>query len=42
VQSWDFTRKLTLWRGLVTLIVLYLSITWLFAQAYNPFIYFIF
>ncbi len=42
VQSWDFTRKLTWWRVLIVLLILWLVIPMLFAQAYNPFIYFIF
>jgi alginate O-acetyltransferase complex protein AlgI len=41
-QSWDFTRRLDLPRAAWALALLLLSCAMLFAQAYNPFIYFMF
>ncbi|MEX0887255.1 MAG: MBOAT family protein [Phycisphaeraceae bacterium] len=41
-QSWDWTRHLTLARALACLGLLWLALAMLEAQAYNPFIYFIF
>ena len=41
-QSWDFTRRLGAARAAWALALLLLSCAMLFAQAYNPFIYFMF
>ena len=41
-QTWDWTRRITPSRAVVTLALLGLSIAILSTQAYNPFIYFIF
>lgn len=41
-QSWDWTRVLTAGKAVLCLLALWMSITLLFAQSYNPFIYFIF
>jgi alginate O-acetyltransferase complex protein AlgI len=41
-QAWDWTRRLPVWKMLVTLALLWLSLVILNTQAYNPFIYFIF
>jgi alginate O-acetyltransferase complex protein AlgI len=41
-QTWDWSRKLTWWKVLIVMALLWLSVTLLSTQAYNPFIYFIF
>ena len=41
-QSWDFTKQLDVSRVAWALALLWISSAMLFAQAYNPFIYFIF
>ena len=41
-QSWDFTRRIDVPRAAWALALLWLSCALLFAQTYNPFIYFIF
>ena len=41
-QTWDWTRRLPLWKIAVALGLFLLSILILATQAYNPFIYFIF
>ncbi len=41
-QTWDFTRRITPLKLVVILVLLWLALGVLFAQAYNPFIYFIF
>ncbi len=41
-QTWDWTRKLTTPKLIICLFLFVLSVTLLSAQAYNPFIYFIF
>jgi alginate O-acetyltransferase complex protein AlgI len=41
-QSWDITRKVTWPKAAWVCAVLVVSLTLLFAQSYNPFIYFIF
>ena len=41
-QSWDMTRRITWPKVAWVSVVLVAALTLLFAQAYNPFIYFIF
>ena len=41
-QSWDWTRKLTPGKLVICMILFVLSVMLMSAQAYNPFIYFIF
>ena len=41
-QTWTFTRRITWWKVAVVLVLLWLSLTALTTQSYNPFIYFIF
>jgi hypothetical protein len=41
-QSWDFTRRIDVPRAAWALALLWTSCAILFAQAYNPFIYFMF
>jgi alginate O-acetyltransferase complex protein AlgI len=41
-QTWDWTRRLPAWKAMVCLALLWLSLTALTTQAFNPFIYFIF
>jgi hypothetical protein len=41
-QSWDWTRTIRARQVVVCLVLLWLSSGMLFAQAHNPFIYFIF
>jgi alginate O-acetyltransferase complex protein AlgI len=41
-QAWDFTRRIDAPRAALALALLWLSCAMLFAQAYNPFIYFMF
>ncbi len=41
-QTWDWTRRLPLWKAAVCVLVLWLSLVMLNTQAFNPFIYFIF
>lgn len=41
-QTWDWTRSLTLSKLILCLLLFVLSVVLLTAQAYNPFIYFIF
>ncbi len=41
-QTWDWTRRLPLWKALVAIGLLWLSLIMLETQAFNPFIYFIF
>ncbi len=39
-QSWDWSRELTVKKGLLTALVMVLSVMMLTLQSYNPFIYF--
>ncbi len=41
-QTWDWTRRLPLWKAVLCLGLLWLSLALLTSQEYNPFIYFIF
>ncbi|MCL4847167.1 MAG: MBOAT family protein [Acidobacteria bacterium] len=41
-QTWDWTRRLTMTRGVVTLLLFAFTVAVLTTQAFNPFIYFIF
>ena len=41
-QTWDFTRRITPLKAAVTLALFWLSMSVLFTQSFNPFIYFIF
>ncbi len=41
-QSWDWTRRLPVWKAVACVVVLWLSLAALTTQDYNPFIYFIF
>jgi alginate O-acetyltransferase complex protein AlgI len=41
-QTWDWSRKITWWKALAVVALLWLSLVVLATQAYNPFIYFIF
>ena len=41
-QTWDWTRRITWPKALAIVAALWLSLTVLAVQAYNPFIYFIF
>ncbi|MGK0157617.1 MAG: alginate O-acetyltransferase complex protein AlgI [Neolewinella sp.] len=41
-QSWDWTRTLTPCKAVLVALGLWVSITFLFTQSYNPFIYFLF
>ncbi len=41
-QTWDWTRELPAWKAAVSLGVLWLALSALSSQAFNPFIYFIF
>jgi alginate O-acetyltransferase complex protein AlgI len=41
-QAWDFTRRLDAPRAALALLLLWTSCAMLFAQTYNPFIYFMF
>lgn len=41
-QTWDWTRKLTAQKLIICMLLFVLSVMLLSAQAYNPFIYFIF
>ena len=41
-QTWDWTRSLPGWKLVISLLLFGVSVTLLAAQAYNPFIYFIF
>jgi len=41
-QSWDWTRTITPMKAALSLLTLWVAITLLFTQSYNPFIYFIF
>jgi alginate O-acetyltransferase complex protein AlgI len=41
-QSWDWTRRLPVWKAVTCLVAFWLSLAALTTQAYNPFIYFIF
>lgn len=41
-QTWDWTRRLPAWKAILCMALLWLSLTVLTSQAYNPFIYFIF
>ena len=41
-QTWDWTRRLTITRGVVTLLLFAATVVVLTTQAFNPFIYFIF
>lgn len=41
-QTWDWTRRLPGWKLMLALVLFVLSVMLLAAQAYNPFIYFIF
>jgi alginate O-acetyltransferase complex protein AlgI len=42
VQTWDYTRTLTLPKCILIFILFWLSLLVMTTQAYNPFIYFIF
>jgi alginate O-acetyltransferase complex protein AlgI len=39
-QSWDWTKRLTIWKSLIIAVLMALSIVLLTLQSYNPFIYF--
>lgn len=39
-QSWDWTKKLTIWKSLIIAVLMALSVVLLTLQSYNPFIYF--
>ena len=41
-QTWDWTRRLPLWKALICALALWLALVMLETQAFNPFIYFIF
>jgi alginate O-acetyltransferase complex protein AlgI len=41
-QTWDWTRRLPLWKAAACMALLWLSLVMMTSQAYNPFIYFIF
>jgi alginate O-acetyltransferase complex protein AlgI len=41
-QTWDFTRRMSGWKAVLAILILWLALTVLTTQAYNPFIYFIF
>ena len=41
-QTWDFTRRMSGWKAVLAILTLWLALTVLTTQAYNPFIYFIF
>jgi alginate O-acetyltransferase complex protein AlgI len=41
-QAWDFTRRIDLPRAALALLLLWTACATLFAQSYNPFIYFMF
>ena len=41
-QTWDFSRRITPVKAVVTLALFWLSLAILFTQSFNPFIYFIF
>jgi len=41
-QTWDFTRRIDLPRAALALLLLWTACATLFAQSYNPFIYFMF
>jgi alginate O-acetyltransferase complex protein AlgI len=41
-QTWDWSRRLTMPRGMLALVCLALSLVAMASQGYNPFIYFIF
>ena len=41
-QAWDFTRRITLPRAALALALLGVACAMLFAQTFNPFIYFMF
>ena len=41
-QTWEWTRSLPAWKVLLSVALLWASLTMLETQAYNPFIYFIF
>lgn len=41
-QSWDWSRRLPVWKAAVCLALLGMALVALSTQAYNPFIYFIF
>jgi alginate O-acetyltransferase complex protein AlgI len=41
-QTWNWTRRLTVWKAAMILVLTWIAILALTTQAYNPFIYFIF
>lgn len=41
-QTWDWTRRLPLWKCVLVILALFLSAMLMTVQAFNPFIYFIF
>jgi alginate O-acetyltransferase complex protein AlgI len=41
-QTWDFSRRITPVKAVVTLALFWMSLAILFTQSFNPFIYFIF
>ena len=41
-QTWDFTRRMTPLKAGITLVLFWASLSVLFTQSFNPFIYFIF
>ena len=41
-QTWDWTRRITLWKAVVMFVLFWCSLAVLATQSYNPFIYFIF
>ena len=42
IQTWDWTRKITLPKSAAILALFWVSLLVMATQAYNPFIYFIF
>ena len=42
IQTWDWTRKMTLPKSAAILALFWVSLLVMATQAYNPFIYFIF
>jgi hypothetical protein len=41
-QTWDWTRRLPLWKCVLVILALFGSAAFMTVQAFNPFIYFIF
>jgi alginate O-acetyltransferase complex protein AlgI len=42
IQTWDWTRKITLTKAIVIFLLFWLALVVMATQSYNPFIYFIF